>query len=153
MRLPSLFGLSSIPNTLLMSFGMIKVGSLFCSWSLSSSCRTPIFSFTLWFSGTCSSYDPAEKECVFFFKKGSNDLSFPYEYDVFHVCSLLRVKEAMLSLVSVMVIETEVVAVLPDAIPRRSWALTTTTYWLLVSRSRVFILQLITPGRDGDRFG
>lgn len=71
----------------------------------------------------------------------------------FHMRFLLRMKEAMLSLVSVMVIETEVVAVLPDAIPRRSWALTTTTYWLLVSRSRVFILQLITPGRDGDRFG
>lgn len=81
------------------------------------------------------------------FQKRLKRPEFPYEYDIFHVCSLLWVKEAMLSLVSVMVIETEVVAVLPDAIPRRSWALTTTTYWLLVSRSRVFILQLITPGR------
>lgn len=59
--------------------------------------------------------------------------------------SLLRVKEAMLSLVSVTVMLTVVVDVLPEAIPLMSWALTTTTYWLLVSRSRVLVLQLITP--------
>lgn len=53
----------------------MKVGSLFCSWSLSSSSRTPIFSFTLWFSETCSSYDPAEKQNVVL-KTGSNVLGF-----------------------------------------------------------------------------
>lgn len=92
-----------------------------------------------------------QRNNVFFFKMLKPQ--FPYEHNIFHVCSLLWMKEAMLSLVSVMVIETEVVAVLPEAIPLRSWALTTTTYWLLVSRSRVFILQLITPGRYSDRFG
>lgn len=56
-------------------------------------------------------------------------------------------KEAMLSLMSVMVMETEVVAVLPETIPLISCALTTTTYWPLVSRSRVFVLQLITPAQ------
>lgn len=122
MRFPSLLGLSSIPNTLLMSLGMMKVGSLFCSWSLSSSSRTPIFSFTLWFSGTCSSYDPAEKQNIVL-KTGSNVLGFLINIinmAVFHKRSLLRMKEAMLSLVSVMVIETEVVAVLPEVIPLRS---------------------------------
>lgn len=48
---------------------------------------------------------------------------------------------------SVMVMETEVVAVLPELIPLMSWALTTTMYWLLVSRSRLLTLQLITPAR------
>lgn len=52
-----------------------------------------------------------------------------------------------MSLMSVMVMETEVVAVLPELIPLKSWALTTTTYWLLVSRSRLLTLQLITPAR------
>lgn len=46
---------------------------------------------------------------------------------------------------SVMVIVTEVVAVLPESIPLMSWALTTTTYWLLVSRSRVSVVHVITP--------
>lgn len=73
-------------------------------------------------------------------------------------CSLRRIKEAKLSLMSVMLMVTEVVAVLPEGIPLMSWALTTTTYWLLVSRSRVFILQLITPAerqwqRQTDREG
>ncbi len=44
------------------------------------------------------------------------------------LCCLLRVKEAILSLVSVMEMVTEVVAVLPEAIPLMSCALTTTTY-------------------------
>lgn len=62
--------------------------------------------------------------------------------------ALLWVKEAWLSLVSPTVMVTEVVDVLPEGIPLMSWALTTTTYWLLVSRSRVFVLELITPERD-----
>lgn len=53
-----------------------------------------------------------------------------------------------MSLMSVMVMETEVVAVLPEFIPLMSWALTTTTYWLLVSRSRLLTLQVITPARQ-----
>lgn len=57
---------------------------------------------------------------------------------------------------SVILIVTEVVAVLPEANPLMSWALTTTTYSSLVSRSKVFILQLITPAegqRKSETFG
>lgn len=61
------------------------------------------------------------------------------------ICVLLLVNEAKLSLTSVTVMVTVVVAVLPVGIPLMSWALTTSTYWLVVSRSREFILQLITP--------
>lgn len=143
MTLPSLLGLSSMLNTRLTSFGMMKLGSLFWIWSLSSTCSMPIFSFILWFSGTCSSYDPADKKtthCNVLYNSNNVYLIFKLT-----LCFLLRMKEALLSLVSMMLMETEVVAVLPEAIPLMSWAFTTTTYWLLVSRSRVFILQLITP--------
>lgn len=54
---------------------------------------------------------------------------------------------------SVIVMETEVVAVLPELIPLMSWALTTTMNWLLLSRSRLLILQLITPARHRRTFG
>lgn len=57
---------------------------------------------------------------------------------------------------SVILIVTEVVAVLPEANPLMSWALTTTKYSSLVSRSKVFILQLITPAegqRKSETFG
>lgn len=61
MRLPFLLRLRSIAKMWPRSFGIVKRGSLLSIRSLSSNSRVPIFSVTLWSSGTSISYTPADR--------------------------------------------------------------------------------------------